>query len=517
MHRYSGHREMVVVAGAFPDYHIQAWEMKDLKWQPASPTLKSPIDQHPDFAKQSKKTAWGNTWCEHRLCALIPNDLSLNGLNVLLVSRYSDPNTLIAATESKINFRVYVKAGTPITRDKCDQTQKQAPIGQSSTPASQASQGPQWQWVIVSWSDNMTSIVPSWVFIPRRKTDNNPLPPIKPPTVTDQSPLGSFGSNNNLNNFAKTTPPAADTWPFDTAIVTGPSMKSGSLVSAPQASPMVQSRENLPNTQNFGRFAASPTDLSKMVPCLIKKNQAGDWDGVSPSNPDAGRMNLRQSGGDGEYDFGIKPVTLGRNWRDNVRTSYVYDMATQKPTAVMWIDWVDQRIRIMNPEDLLKTDLKDVTVPPPPTTRAPESAVSQAPTTSKVSTVPRTITPSERDKAGWSGYVDCIVDDALSLNPHYKDMGWRMTKLGATVTGADEYGVMNVFSFHGMLGVRVWAPAEPGRYNQWVSRGCTPYLGQTSLGEYILLPRTLQALSHCRNTFASTVLGKSHALSYIVN
>ena len=478
---------MVVVAGAFPEYYIQAWEMKDLKWQEASPSLKGAIGQHPDFALQSKKTPWENTWCEHRLCALIPNDLSLNGLNVLLVSRYSDPYILYGTVESKINFRIYIKAGTPIKSSLCNQTQQQTTAGQASTPATQSPQGSQWQWVIVSWSDNATSIVPSWVFIPRRKTENNPLPPIMPPTVSDQSPLGAFGSNSNLNNFAKTPPPGADTWPFDTAIVTGSSVKPGSLVSVPQPTPMVKDSENLPNTQNYGRFAASPTNLSKMIPCLAKRNQeTGDWDGVSPSNPDAGRMILRQMGGDGVYHFGDLPVKFGRDWRKSVRTSYVYDIATQKPTAVMWIDWGDDRIRILNPEELLKTEVKDVTVPPPPTQASTGSSPqkqTQAPGASKVSTVPRTITPSERDKAGWSGYVDCIVDDTLSLNAHYKDMGWRLTKLGNLVGEGVEYGVMNIFSFHGMLGVRVWAPAGPGRYNQWISRGCTPYLGQTSLGE----------------------------------
>ena len=477
--RYSGHREMVVMAGAFPDYYLQAYEYKDLKWAESSPIMTGPISQNPTWKKQSSKTGWKNYNIEHRVAALIPNEPVKNGLNVLLVTYY--------AYEQKLNFRTYIKAGEappegpkPIqfqpTQTQPTQTQPvqaqpaqaqpvvQPPVAQ--LPPNQSA-GPQWQWVVVSWNDQMSSIIPSWVFIPPNTLSS-------PPTVTDQSTLGGFGNNENLNFFAKLPVPKPDyNSAFYTAMVTCPTLKPGALVTAPV--PWYGGVDATTPRQKYGRFDAITLNYGTMKPTTLKT--------FSPNDTAYTGMDS-----DGTLSIvGHSQVKLRLDWRNekNLKTKYGFDAVTRKPIAVMLIQINDEEARILNPEILFEGQdagmdkLKSAQPQQQATTRS--LAMPSNPT--PVTTIPRAAVPTERPKSGWSGYVDCLVDDELSGNEHFKDMGWRMVNLGSIVNKKEQYGIMNVFSFHGMLGVRVWAPAEPGRWNQWISRGCTPYLGQTSLGK----------------------------------
>lgn len=58
-----------------------------------------------------------------------------------------------------------------------------------------------------------------------------------------------------------------------------------------------------------------------------------------------------------------------------------------------------------------------------------------------------------------------------------------MCKVKSAINATDMYGLMNIFSFHGVLGARIRAPREPGEYDRWISRGMQPYTGQSSLGK----------------------------------
>ena len=485
---------MVVVAGAFPHYYISAWKLtnpnwmentpylkENLTWEETTPVLNEHIKYAPGWETQSKPTGWPNTNLNHRLCAFIPNEPIKNGLNVLLVSYNSYVN--------QINFRTYIKGGEPPLEKPAD-SKVNVSAPQPTLPPNQT-QSAQWNWVIVSFNDKVSAIVPSWLFIVR--SEPRPQPPIYPPAVSDKSPLGSFGANTNLNNFAKQPIPSPDTWPIssiDMALVTCPDVKAGSLESTPMPVPVENVRtasggydpmafaEETPR-QKYPRFEAIPMDVSKIQPsCVIGWND--DYKVFEGWYPDWSVVIRTPVELNGRRE--TSPVWIKENWSKDVRTTYVYDTVTKRPTAVVSKQVGDKLWRILNPEELFKRTARDVQVtqPRPQVTTSSPTASTNLNTES---TLPKSIPAQPRPKSGWLGYVDCIVPDEFSQSSHFTSMGWRMVKLGSIVNKKAQYGVMNVFSFHGMLGVRVWAPAEPGRWNQWISRGMTPYLGQTSLGK----------------------------------
>ena len=275
--RYCGHREMVVVGGHFPDLYLSAWELKDLKWEETTPSLQAPIPYASGWEKQSTKTAWASTVTEHRLCTFIPNQPTKNGLNVLLVS----------TNDSTINFRVYIKDGeappakTPAQTSQASGAAQpnttQAPSTPQTLPVSLPSnqtQGYPWQWVIVAWNDNVTSIVPSWVFIPPSQSKDGVLRTPSPPAISDQSTLGSFGDNSNLNNFAKTPIPGPNyDGPWDMAMVTCPSVKPGSLITAPKPSYIGVDQNT--HREKYGRFKAITTEMSGYIRTTLQKQFDG--------------------------------------------------------------------------------------------------------------------------------------------------------------------------------------------------------------------------------------------------
>ena len=142
------------------------------------------------------------------------------------------------------------------------------------------------------------------------------------------------------------------------------------------------------------------------------------------------------------------------------------------------------RYRILNPDFLFRRSAK----PPPPKSSLPKPVAAAPlpvePLINQSSTAKPTTIKQTRPAAGWLEYVDCPVADNFGVHHNFHSMGWRMCRVASTVRKNSHHGVMQIFSFHGVIGVRVWAPREPGEYSTWVSRGMNPYLGQTSLGEF---------------------------------
>ena len=477
------------MGGHFPNLYLSAWELKDLKWEETTPSLQAPIPYASGWEKQSTKTTWANTVTEHRLCTFIPNQPTKNGLNVLLVS----------TSDAIINFRVYIKDGEAPPATSSAQTSQTSGAGKPNTtqapsipqtlpvslPPNQT-QSNSWQWVIVSWNANVTSIIPSWVFIPPGEPNNVISQAPNPPTISDQSTLGSFGDNANLNNFAKTPVPGPNyDGQWDMAMVTCPSVKPGSLITAPK--PSFIGVDQSTHRDKYGRFEAITTEMSGYIRTTLQKQSNGSWKGFDKDGK-ATVISYKEDDTDTMIGAQIDnvPVVLNLDLslpdhRDLLLTRYGFDAASKKPTAVMYIKYGNNvEVQILNPEVLFQK-AREVTVPPPPTSQAAKVPAPANPNT--IPTAPRSIPSQPRPKSGWSGYVDCTITDEFYTNQHFKKMGWRLVKLMSVAGGQEIYGVMNLFSFHGMLGIRVWAPAEPGRWHQWISRGFTPYMGQTSLGE----------------------------------
>ena len=150
-------------------------------------------------------------------------------------------------------------------------------------------------------------------------------------------------------------------------------------------------------------------------------------------------------------------------------------------------------------------ELVEPQVPPPslpnqqpsaPVDLAKTSSNFEFPNINTISTAKADVVKKDRPAAGWGSYIDCSIRDEYvntvdgyigADNENFKSMGWRLCKVSASVTGEPMYGVMQVFSFQGVLGCRVYAPRQPGEYHRWVCRGFQPYMGQTSLGKFSLL------------------------------
>ena len=194
-------------------------------------------------------------------------------------------------------------------------------------------------------------------------------------------------------------------------------------------------------------------------------------------------------------------------WYENTFTEFFYNLDDKKPHGVMTYRATSNhyyRWLILNPEIPFTYSATGGQLP----TAAPSSGITPRglPNTplNAIPTVTRKVPNQPRDPDGWGSYIDCVVNEDFEFLvddnkkhtkikiPFFHSMGWRLCKVGSTIRSIPMYGIMNVFSFHGAIGVRVYAPTEPGRYENWVCRGLNPYMGQTSLGKsltsYVCIP-----------------------------
>lgn len=84
--------------------------------------------------------------------------------------------------------------------------------------------------------------------------------------------------------------------------------------------------------------------------------------------------------------------------------------------------------------------------------------------------------PQAVEKDPWLGCNGSKIEDAFSTNANYFHIKWLRC---STANAAN--AVMEVFSYYGVLGVRVFAPSNKSNVD-WQLTGVLPYLGQTSIG-----------------------------------
>ena len=551
--RRSGHREMVAVVGTFPKFYIQAWELDaDRTWKLSSGTPTGmPIPQILNADYQDKNSpaivGYANRMV-NQFCALIPNewskkpaDDSSNGQNILLVTTFYSMSP--KGYYYWINFRTYIKDGTKVAPLKEPvEVEPTVPTGQQSAQPAQNSQQPQkatqqpqkpaWQpqpgrtyyknWVVVNWDSTGTiqSLVPGWQFWPDGATQLADLPSqYQPPddsTITFWGTYDRFGSVfdlNSRNNDPLVGPtqaqaPTPETKEPNMAIVWCPGVEPGRLVRNPapkfadamKTKPVFKLPAYRPDVPVS--YAAVGVDVSQISPtCVVKPTDEGKGD-VRGS-----KWTLYTPDGSGRVQGATADIKDGYgvsgNWFDDVETEYVFDLSTKRPMAIMYkVVSGSKRYRILNPDAFFR-----VSANPAPTPQPAKGSFPVETPINTINTAKPAIVKQDREYKGWSSYIDSTLEDTFVntvgvtkgspyvTKKHYKSMGWRLCKVGATITGEPMYGVMQVLSLHGVLGCRVYAPREPGEYHRWVCRGFQPYMGQTALGEWaVLCPSSLFVL-----------------------
>ena len=497
----------MAMTGEWPNYYLNAWELDaDRNWQPTSDNnMRSvPVSSLGQSPPKDQVTT-----LRHLFCTLIPNEHAVtggNGLNVLMVSSYGEHNQFI-------NFRTFIKAGTKVDTDvlegttpgdKPAATTSPQPV-QSTTPASS------YNWVVVNWDSGfasqdsgLTSLVPSWCFTPPEQARVSGQAKLVHPTSDDSlkgkaagrnswstydqwgSISSTFGDDNRALSASKPVPSPGE-GSIEMSLVACYGLEAGSVVPLP--SPYVPSPSSSGAITDFdetstlsgcGRYQAIEQDVSKIQPvAIIKGGGPGRLCLWKPNGADR----LSQSYAISGHEDHIDPIWVSNDWWKDLETEYYFDTVTNKPTAVMFMRGREARYRILNPGYLFRISHK----PPPDKSSLPQptpaATLPMEPPINQTSTAKPPTIKQSRPPAGWSQCVDYPVADNFGAHNNFHSMGWRLCKVASTVRKMPQYGIMQIFSFHGVIGVRVWAPRESGEYSLWVPRGMNPYLGQTSLGK----------------------------------
>ncbi|KAL8786295.1 MAG: hypothetical protein Q9213_002890 [Squamulea squamosa] len=482
--RRCGHKEMVVMSGAWPDFYLSAWELTtDRKWSNTSGSNSGPIPYMSKWKLVAPpKAPTTPDGVRHLFCALMPNEPTRNGSNVVLVSSYTIQTLLPPKKNAKkdsppnysyinvINFRTFIKDGkqapnqlaaSPVGGGQVSSQARSAPSETPSQPTQGVSQPlavPNEPMTDTTWSGGTVTTVPTRYF--------------KPPNSKQQS----FGST----------------------IKTSAYVKSGTVVPLP--APILY-----PDGNNDGRYCLFEKPYKDRYGKFNELEAiATRWkSGMFPAMEVELRPHL---GINFHWDVWFKKpnvlyddFVVKSPWYKNLDAEFYYDTSMKKPVGYLTfcLGPPDKDLcYVSNPDILFAWSANGGKLPNPATTPTlglmppgmPDLPIQAQPTFTPPAP------PQARDPAGWSSYVDCVVNEDFEFllddtrkhtnvkNIHFNSMGWRLCKVGSTVRGIPMYGVMNVFSFHGVIGCRVYAPTEPGRYENWVCRGLNPYLGQTSLG-----------------------------------
>ena len=506
--RLCGHKELVVLAGTHPYWYLSAWEFNPEKpekqWIPTSGPNEVAMKVRPKTGGELSSLRSPKLL----MCALMPNEETDNGLNVVLVSSYETNNT-------KINIRVFIKDGPavpPGEKKTPEETQPKPsaeatdgtsnPAGASETPGSTIVPS----WVMTNWDGGFTTMVPSWVFDPSAGATKQPVAGTSQNIQIGQTSFGRYDQYGSILStigdgdrayFASQPVPPPGNRPIDMCIVGGAGLQSGRVVPLPtpyKSVPIDPESEAAPSNYlpsspltTYNRYQAIAKGVRSSQPSGTLKFGDADF-GRDPSkyilhSDLGGQIQARQLSTDG-WGYGSDVVVIGQDYikEAGLETEYYYDTDTKKPYAVMYKRTAYDRFRILNPVVFFQTAARVIT-----RTRAFQTPIPAPlpinPPINKISTLYEKPKPKDRPSAGWKDFIDCAVDDTLGKNPHFHMLGWRMCKVASSVRGIPMWGIMNIFSFHGIIGCRVWAPREPGEYSRWICRGMNPYMGQTSLGK----------------------------------
>ena len=470
--RRSGHREMIVLSGGWlKSWYISSWELSgdsDHKWNNVSNTMSQQVAAKP--ASKITSVRWkeimkdqNDTSVKHKFCALIPNESrdeskkgKSNGLNVLMVSVYQNNSGLMT-----LNFRTFVKDDTSTWLTVTDDAKPAAAAAAASTSASSGAP----KLVLVRWEDGTETTVPPSFFTPP-STDYNGNDTMQVIKASDNP----FNSKLKTGSVLPAIPPYKWQQGWSTSTEKGDYKYTSDF------------RPQTPR-KDYGGYEAIAGDSNRSNDgrkSQVKPNPR--WDEGTLDFFNADNPWFRDEMGGAVMHFrgcGYKEQP-NRDTDGAMVAEYFFDRTTNRPYAILYKLSRSYRYRVTNPAEFFRVYAKD----PPAGTPAPIPPINAMPT---VAAKP---TPAPRPHAGWTEYYDCFIRDPYvqkgwnrSTKDHFHDMGWRLCRVASLVAKIPMYGVMNIFSFHGVLGCRVFAPREPGEYDKWVLRGFCPYLGQHSIGE----------------------------------
>ena len=111
--------------------------------------------------------------------------------------------------------------------------------------------------------------------------------------------------------------------------------------------------------------------------------------------------------------------------------------------------------------------------------------------------------PGDSPAVGWDRVVDGLLKDSdgvtdlkdeLGMAAGYFSIKWRRCAVripeNAKARGADDpkvtttRGIQEIFSYYGVLGMRIFAPIAKNDYSAWQLVVQIPFMGQTSRGMY---------------------------------
>ncbi|KAL8733470.1 MAG: hypothetical protein Q9166_002096 [cf. Caloplaca sp. 2 TL-2023] len=486
---------MVVVSGDWPNYSISAWELTaDRQWNNTSGSKTGPIPltsnkEYAEVAKDIKDKMYRAYNIKPRLCALIPNEVPkgaevmTNGLNVVVVTTFDYYWNQIYYG-NYIHFRVYVKDGEAIpTETKPANPQppagKGGNTGERRDPATPAPVGwkitgeigirgvvsdvfPETVWV---------GIIPTSAMVPASCF----IPPSGYWSTTQDMKVTKCQNTEGRGGQVIIQP--------NTTLPVPPPMRWNPSYTFETIFKPDTERDQLGNWECIDRTDDIGESLFKIKSVVAEVEKDGSGRDIFSFYAKQGVKLLKSDGKTVVQHYIDDGYATGSSAPIDAEYYYgTYQSASPRAIAVLYKRWDNDRVWIRNPETIFKALAGRPKPGSAPNANQPLTLPFQ-PSINPIPTVADKPKPQNRPVAGWKEYYDCIIEDKFAYNKHFYKMGWRLCKVGSTIRGIPMYGIMNLFSFHGVLGCRIYAPREPGQYHAWVNRGMNPYMGQTSLGK----------------------------------
>jgi hypothetical protein len=86
------------------------------------------------------------------------------------------------------------------------------------------------------------------------------------------------------------------------------------------------------------------------------------------------------------------------------------------------------------------------------------------------------------DTVSWTTKTSTPVEDRLASDPHYFHLKWIRCSRKSDFDLNTSNAILEVFSFYGVLGIRLFAPISEKNLANYQEIGMLQYMGQTSIG-----------------------------------
>ncbi|KAM0377533.1 hypothetical protein HYE67_005062 [Fusarium culmorum] len=86
------------------------------------------------------------------------------------------------------------------------------------------------------------------------------------------------------------------------------------------------------------------------------------------------------------------------------------------------------------------------------------------------------------DTVSWTTKTSSPVEDRLASDPHYFHLKWIRCSRQSDFDLNTSNAVLEIFSFYGVLGIRLFAPTSEKKLENYQEIGMLQYMGQTSIG-----------------------------------